>query len=92
MGKVQENKRKLYTQTSITIREEQKNNNPAERDGGNICRPLWKILTKHKGNKKAKGKTDHHLYNEAFTEEELKIAMKQKKIHLLEKTQYTHRW
>ena len=84
MGKVQENKRKLYIQTSTTIREEWKSNNPTERDSGNIRRPLQKNLTKHtketrKKKEESKGKTDHHPYNEAFKEEELKIAMKQQK-------------
>ena len=81
MGKVQENKWKLYIQTSTTIREEWKSNNPTERDSGNIHRPFGKNLTKHTKEtrkKKTKGKTDHHPYNEAFTEE-LKIATKQQK-------------
>ena len=84
MGKVQENKRKLYIQTSTTIREEWKSNNPTERDIGNIRKPLQKNLTKHTKetrNKKAKVKTDHNSYNEAFTEE-LKIAMKTTKRHI----------
>ena len=73
MGKVQENKWKLYIQTSTTIREEWKSNNPTERD-------LSKH-TKETRNKKAKVKTDHNSYNEAFTEE-LKIAMKTTKRHI----------
>ena len=65
MGKVQP-----YIQTSITIREEWKSNNPTKRHSRNICRPLWKNLAKHTKEtrkKKAKGKTDHP-YNEAFAE------------------------
>ena len=36
MRKIQENKQKLYIQTSITIREEWKSNNPTERNSGHI--------------------------------------------------------
>ena len=47
MRQIQENKRKLYIQTSTIIKEEWKNNNPTKRDSRNICKSLWKNLKKH---------------------------------------------